>query len=143
MLRTSARDEVTEMFCKRMAVIHKKGRARLEALREEHREASERLMEVFGDVLPAVREAAGPGGAASDGAADDESGAHEDDPGDGPAEAAVRQTALTGELVLKALAAGGGVAAGWRLCRRRTRRWPPTTATTTCRCASSTTSRPG
>ena len=36
-LRTSARDEVTEMFCKRMAVIHKKGRARLDALREEHR----------------------------------------------------------------------------------------------------------
>jgi hypothetical protein len=50
-LRTSARDEVTDMFCKRMAVIHKKGRARLEALREEHRVESERLLEVFGEVL--------------------------------------------------------------------------------------------
>ncbi|MFG6200683.1 hypothetical protein [Nonomuraea sp. JJY05] len=94
-----------------MAVIHKKGRARLEALREEHREASERLMEVFGDVLAAVREAAGPDSTASDDAADDETGAHEDDPEEGTTEAAVAQTALTGELVLKALAAGGGVAA--------------------------------
>jgi Domain of unknown function (DUF4158) len=55
-LRTAARDEVTEMFCKRMATIHRKGRDRLE-LREEHREASERLLEVFGDVLAAAREA--------------------------------------------------------------------------------------
>src|SRR5271165_206055 len=56
-LRISARDEVTDMFCKRMAIIHRKGRARLEELREGHRTESERLLEVFGDVLAAVREA--------------------------------------------------------------------------------------
>jgi len=59
-LRTAARDEVTEMFCKRMAVIHRKGRDRLEELREEHRAESERLLEVFGDVLAAAREASAP-----------------------------------------------------------------------------------
>ncbi len=59
-LRTAARDEVTEMFCKRMAVIHRKGRDRLEELREEHRAESERLLEVFGDVLAAARQASAP-----------------------------------------------------------------------------------
>ncbi|GAA3649320.1 hypothetical protein GCM10022267_39770 [Lentzea roselyniae] len=34
-LRVSSRDEVTTMFCKRVAVIHKKGKDRLEELREE------------------------------------------------------------------------------------------------------------
>jgi len=48
---------VTDMFCKRMAIIHRKGRERLEELREAHRTESERLLEVFGDVLAAVREA--------------------------------------------------------------------------------------
>jgi hypothetical protein len=56
-LRVSARDEVTDMFCKRMAIIHRKGRERLEELREAHRAESERLLEVFGDVLAAAREA--------------------------------------------------------------------------------------
>ena len=51
--RTAARDEVATMFCKRMAVIHKKGKERLEELREAHRAESERLLDVFGDVLPA------------------------------------------------------------------------------------------
>jgi hypothetical protein len=59
-LRISARDEVTDMFCKRMAIIHRKGRERLEELREAHRAESERLLEVFGDVLAAVREATAP-----------------------------------------------------------------------------------
>ena len=45
------------MFCKRMAIIHRKGRERLEALREAHRAESERLLEVFGEVLAAAREA--------------------------------------------------------------------------------------
>jgi hypothetical protein len=39
------------MFCKRMAAIRKKGRERLEELREQHRAESERLLGVFGDVL--------------------------------------------------------------------------------------------
>ena len=38
--RTAARDEVATMFCKRMAAIHKKGRERLEELREQHRAES-------------------------------------------------------------------------------------------------------
>src|SRR5260370_1459016 len=59
-LRTAARDEVTDMFCKRMAIIHRKGRDRLEDLREEHRAESERLLEVFGEVLAAAREASEP-----------------------------------------------------------------------------------
>ncbi len=116
-LRTSARDEVTEMFCKRMAVIHKKGRARLEALREEHRVESERLLEVFGEVLAAAREAtelsedtAGPAAGADDVAARPDAApgdaAGQDEAGqDADAEAARR----TGLMVLKALAEGGGV----------------------------------
>ena len=116
-LRTSARDEVTEMFCKRMAVIHKKGRARLEALREEHRVESERLLEVFGEVLAAAREASEPSeDAAGPTAGDDDVAARPDAaPGDaaGADEAgrdADAETARrTGLLVLKALAEGGGV----------------------------------
>ena len=116
-LRTSARDEVTEMFCKRMAVIHKKGRARLEALRKEHRVESERLLEVFGEVLAAAREASEPSGdAAGPTAGDDDVAARPDAaPGDaaGADEAgrdADAETARrTGLLVLKALAEGGGV----------------------------------
>ncbi|MGP3961036.1 DUF4158 domain-containing protein [Nonomuraea sp. 3N208] len=55
-VRTSTRDEVVTMFCKRMAAIHKKGRDQLEALREAHRAESERLLGVFGErsVLDAV-----------------------------------------------------------------------------------------
>lgn len=41
-VRTSTRDEVVTMFCKRMAAIHKKGRDQLEALCEAHRAESER-----------------------------------------------------------------------------------------------------
>jgi hypothetical protein len=58
-LRTAARDEVCDMFCKRIAAIHKRGRERLDELREEHRAESERLLGVFGDVLGAAREAVG------------------------------------------------------------------------------------
>jgi hypothetical protein len=43
--RMTARDEVATMFCKRMAAIHKKGRDRLEELREAHRAESERLLD--------------------------------------------------------------------------------------------------
>jgi hypothetical protein len=48
------------MFCKRMAAIHKKGRERLEELREQHRAESERLLGVFGAVLSVVRDATAP-----------------------------------------------------------------------------------
>ncbi|GAB2451069.1 hypothetical protein GCM10027262_75360 [Nocardia tengchongensis] len=95
--RTCARDEVATMFCKRMAVIHKKGEERLEQLREQHRAETERLIDVFGDVLAGAREASAPAG---DGA--------------GPA-AAVAERA--GRLLLKTLAAAGGV----EQCRRRMR----------------------
>ena len=57
-VRATIRDDVVTMFCKRMAAIHKKGRDHLERLREVHRAESERLLGVFGDVLPVVREAA-------------------------------------------------------------------------------------
>ncbi len=87
--RTAARDEVATMFCKRMAVIHKKGKERLEQLREQHRVETERLIDVFGDVLAGAREATA---LAGDGA--------------GPA-AVVAERA--GRLLLKTLAAAGGV----------------------------------
>ncbi|WP_165781363.1 hypothetical protein [Streptosporangium minutum] len=62
-VRTSTRDEVVTMSCKRMAAIHKKGRDQLEALCEAHRAESARLPGVFGEVLSAVREAVAPPGA--------------------------------------------------------------------------------
>ena len=64
--RTATRDEVATMFCKRMAAIHKKGRDRLEELREAHRAESERLLGVFGDVLSVVRDATAPAEAGTD-----------------------------------------------------------------------------
>jgi hypothetical protein len=90
--RTSARDEVATMFCKRMAVIHKKGKERLQELHEQHRAESERLLDVFGDVLAGAREATAP---AEDGTVSPE-----------PA-AAVAERA--GRLLLKTLADAGGV----------------------------------
>jgi TnpA family transposase len=106
-LRISARDEVTEMFCKRMAIIHRKGRERLEELREAHRAESERLLEVFGDVLAAAREATAAdeddeeGPAADPRAENNARGKPEDD-----GEQAARRA---GVLVLKALEDGGGL----------------------------------
>ena len=99
-LRVSARDEVTDMFCKRMAIIHRKGRERLEELREAHRAESERLLEVFGDVLAAAREAT----AAEEGSAEGDTDA-------GAVSDADRGQAATraGVLVLKALESGGGL----------------------------------
>ncbi|MGO4617543.1 hypothetical protein AB4305_25280 [Nocardia sp. 2YAB30] len=67
-LRTEARDEVCDMFCKRISAIHKRGRERLEELREVHRAESERLLGVFGDVLGAAREVVGPADVPDDGA---------------------------------------------------------------------------
>ncbi len=114
-LRTAARDEVTEMFCKRMATIHRKGRDRLEELREEHREASERLLEVFGDVLAAAREAGDtPGAPVPERTGDDIPDQDADDAdGDGvvgvDAAGGRDLAARTGRLVLKALDGAGGL----------------------------------
>ncbi len=98
-LRVSARDEVTDMFCKRMAIIHRKGRERLEELREAHRAESERLLEVFGDVLAADREAKAIG---EDSAGGDDAGAVSDVDGG-------QAAALAGVLVFKAIESGGGL----------------------------------
>src|ERR1700694_5320890 len=55
--RVRARDDLAEMFCKRMATIHKNGRELLAEIQERHRERSERMISVFGHVLAAAREA--------------------------------------------------------------------------------------
>ena len=49
--QTRARDELGDMFCKRMAVITKRARAELEQLREEGRGISERLIENYRELL--------------------------------------------------------------------------------------------
>lgn len=98
--RMTARDEVATMFCKRMAAIHKKGRDRLEELREAHRAESERLLGVFGDVLAVVREATSPPETGTDSGPDVPAPIVE--PMDVVAERA-------GRLVLKTLAAAGGL----------------------------------
>ncbi len=54
--RVRGRDDLATMYCKRMAKIHKQARERFETLRESARAETERLVEVFGDVLAAVRE---------------------------------------------------------------------------------------
>lgn len=105
--RTAARDDVVTMFCKRMAALHKKGRDRLEELREQHRAESERLLGVFGAVLAAAREAttptdADPGGDGSAGAVEDV----REVPGAG---ADVEVAERAGRLVLKALDDAGGL----------------------------------
>ncbi len=97
--RTAARDEVATMFCKRMATIHKKGRERLEELREEHRAESERLLGVFGDLLLVVREAMAPPETSAE------------SPGTAKAEPMTVVAERAGRLVLKTLAAAGGVEA--------------------------------
>lgn len=105
--RTAARDEVTEMFCKRMAALHKKGRERLEQLREAHRAESERLLGVFGDVLTAAREATTPDTSTSTavGMADDGTDAQSGAEPPTEEDVAVR----AGRLLLKTLDAAGGV----------------------------------
>ena len=55
--RVRARDDLAEMFCKRMATIHRRARELLVEIQERQRERSERMIAVFGDVLAAAREA--------------------------------------------------------------------------------------
>ncbi|MCA1678087.1 MAG: hypothetical protein LC777_03620 [Actinobacteria bacterium] len=50
-VRRQARDELAEMFCKRVAVITKRAKAELDGIRAEGRELSERLIEHYRDVL--------------------------------------------------------------------------------------------
>ena len=92
--RTTARDDVVNMFCKRMVALHKKGRELLDELHEQHRAESERLIAVLGDVLAAARDAITP--------ADEPGEATGPDAGGGVAERA-------GRLVLKALEDAGGI----------------------------------
>ena len=108
-LRTAARDEVTDMFCKRMAIIHRKGRDRLEELREERRAESERLLEVFGDVLAAAREASESEPAISIDRGDESGGVTEPAGSAGSDSLGENVAARTGQLVLKALEGGGGL----------------------------------
>jgi TnpA family transposase len=107
--RIRARDEVVTMFCKRMAIITKKAREKLEELREQHRTESERLLGVFGDVLAGVREALGPTEA-------EQGGDENDEPdGDGEWAGTVRAEPIgvvaerTGRMLLKTLHEAGGV----------------------------------
>jgi TnpA family transposase len=57
--RVRARDEVVAMFRRRVAAIHKRGRLELDEIRERHRAETERLWEVFGQLLAGAREALG------------------------------------------------------------------------------------
>ena len=100
--RTRARDEVVTMFCKRMAAITKKARDHLQELREAHREQSERLLSVFGEVLSGVREALAPSAAENAEGVDDIAAVA--DPIGVVCERA-------GRVVLQTLAQAGGVAA--------------------------------
>ncbi len=49
--QTRARDELADMFCKRVAVITKRARAELDEIRERAREISERLIEHYRELL--------------------------------------------------------------------------------------------
>ncbi len=53
--REKARDELAEMLCRRMRLIHKNGMAHLEQIREQHRQTSERMIGVLGKMLHAAR----------------------------------------------------------------------------------------
>jgi len=103
-LRTAARDEVCDMFCKRISAIHKNGRELLDKLREQHREESERLLGVFGDVLGAARDAVAPNDLEAEG-----------EPVSAPRAGAVGGVndsevfGRAGQLMLKVLEAGGGL----------------------------------
>jgi hypothetical protein len=96
--RVEARDEVVTMFCKRMAALHKKGRERLEELREAHRAESERLIGVFGEVLAGAREATAPAEAGQSTA-----------PAAGDVVVGVDVAERAGRLLLKTLDAAGGL----------------------------------
>lgn len=49
--RQNARDDLAEMFCKRIASINKRARTELEDIQKRQAEISERLIEHYRDVL--------------------------------------------------------------------------------------------
>lgn len=51
--RVTTRDHLVDMFLKRVALIHKRGKEELELLREQHRSKTEYLISVFTEVLQA------------------------------------------------------------------------------------------
>jgi cell division septum initiation protein DivIVA len=57
-----ARDDVAEMFCRRMATLTKRARRELEELKEQHRALTERLVANYRAVLERI-DPDGPGGA--------------------------------------------------------------------------------
>lgn len=57
--QTRARDELAEMFCKRMAAITKRARGELDRLREEGRELSEQLIAHYRELLERLDPARG------------------------------------------------------------------------------------
>jgi TnpA family transposase len=57
--QTRARDELAEMFCKRMAAVTKRARGELDRLREEGRELSERLIDHYRELLERLDPARG------------------------------------------------------------------------------------
>ena len=59
--QTRARDELAEMFCKRVALIIKRAKAELDEIRAEGREISERLIEHYREVLRHLDPRAGSG----------------------------------------------------------------------------------
>ena len=94
--RIRGRDDLATMYCKRMASIHKQARDRFERLRESARAETEHLVDVFGDVLAAVRESMSPSSGELD--------TRQVDP--------VEQVwQRTGQAVLSTLIGGGGVEA--------------------------------
>jgi len=94
--RIRGRDDLATMYCKRMASIHKQARDRFERLRESARAETEHLVDVFGDVLAAVRESMSPSGGELD---------------TGQVDPVEQVWQRTGQAVLSTLIAGGGVQA--------------------------------
>lgn len=92
--RVRGRDDLATMYCKRMASIHKQARDRFERLRESARAETEHLVDVFGDVLAAVRESMSPSGGELD---------------TGQVDPVEQVWQRTGQAVLSTLIAGGGV----------------------------------
>ncbi len=93
--RIGARDDLAEMLCRRMAIIHRRGRDELAAIRERQRVETERLWAVFGQVLAAAHDATTTG----------------DDENPGAVEG-LDQSALerAGAMMLRPLTDAGGVA---------------------------------
>ena len=53
-VRAKARDDVAEMFCRRVATLTKRARVELQALKEQHRAVTERLIANYRAVLERI-----------------------------------------------------------------------------------------